>query len=579
MPDKPVLLPYPRSLVITEGSYTTTDDRTVNFVLNADIVPQGYRLQVTPRGIRIEYGDMTGAHYARLTLSQLSAFYGTTLPAMRIDDAPDFERRGVMLDCSRDRVPQMKTLYALIDLLASWKINELQLYIEHTFAYAGHESVWEHASPFTASDMRALVDYCKQRYIDLVPCQSSLGHMERWLKHPQYQHLAETPDGFVPHWETLGIVRPPATLDPNDEGSLDLVAGLFDQLVPLFHSHYVNICDDEPFELGMGKSKTAVAQRGGAVYLEYLLKLYHHVAAKGRRVQFWSDIITQHPDLVSELPDSIIPLVWGYEDWQPSEQDCEMVSQSALDFYICPGTSSWNSLVGRTDNAIGNLKNAAALGLKYNAMGYLNTDWGDNGHMQPLPVSYLGFVYGAGLGWCVESNREVDLPALLDRFAFGDRAGMMGQIAYDLGNVYQLIPLPQFNGSWLFRALEWSADEMRARYHELLEKHGAEALTPAVVRAAMTQITALIARIDGADMSADDTLIRAEFKQAAELLLHGAYRTLRMLGDSRDASSAAMRIDLERLIGTQRSLWLERSRPGGLDDSLARLRRHLAEYR
>ena len=54
---------------------------------------------------------------------------------MKITDWPDYPQRGVMLDISRDKVPSMETLYQLIDLLASWKINQLQLYTEHTFAY------------------------------------------------------------------------------------------------------------------------------------------------------------------------------------------------------------------------------------------------------------------------------------------------------------------------------------------------------------------------------------------------------------------------------------------------------------
>ena len=54
-----------------------------------------------------------------------------------------------MLDVARDRVPTIETLFALVDRLAGWKLNQLQLYMEHTFAYAGHEEVWRHADPYT----------------------------------------------------------------------------------------------------------------------------------------------------------------------------------------------------------------------------------------------------------------------------------------------------------------------------------------------------------------------------------------------------------------------------------------------
>lgn len=76
----------------------------------------------------------------------------------------------------------------------------------------------------------------------------------------------------------------------------------------------------------MGKNAARVAEIGGRVYLDYLLKLYRHVSAKGKRVNFWADIIAQHPDLVPELPKDIIPLVWGYEDTEPSETQCQMVT-------------------------------------------------------------------------------------------------------------------------------------------------------------------------------------------------------------------------------------------------------------
>ncbi|MBK8026735.1 MAG: family 20 glycosylhydrolase [Chloroflexi bacterium] len=578
MPEVPLLLPYPRKLTFTDGVFEgDTLDRTVAYRVDSEIVPQGYRLHIRPGGISIDHSDRIGADYARRTLTQLSMHYGKSIPAMDIEDAPDFARRGVMLDCSRDRVPQMKTLYTLVDKLASWKINELQLYMEHTFAYDGHRDVWEKASPFTPSDIQALDDYCRTRHIDLVPCQSTLGHMERWLKHARYHNLAETPEGFLPPWENLGRIRPPSTLAPLDPGSFQLVAGLFDQLIPAFSSQHVNICGDEPWELGMGKSRAAVEEQGGRVYFDYLMKVYQHLKAKGKRVQFWADIITKYADLVPELPLDIIPLVWGYEAWEPSEHQIQLVSESGLEFYVCPGTSSWNSLVGRTDNTLDNLRLAADLGQTYRAMGYLITDWGDNGHWQALPISYLGFAFGAGMGWYAAGNRDMNVPEVLNRFAFEDDAGVMGKIAYDLGNLYKLIPLPQHNSHWLFTALQYSDAELRKRYDLLIQENGAEPLPAGIVRAIMNEIRTLLDGIQDADLREEDALVKAEYRQACELLLHGAKRLLRLLGESNE-SDATLKEELKRLIARQKTLWLERSRPGGLDDSLERFTPALQSY-
>src|SRR5690606_11763612 len=114
--------------------------------------------------------------YGAVTLIQLLEQAGASLPCLRISDRPDFVDRGVMLDVSRDKVPTMETLYRLVDRLASWKINQLQLYTEHTFAYRHHPEVWAKASPLTGEEILRLDAYCRERFIELVPNQNSFGH-------------------------------------------------------------------------------------------------------------------------------------------------------------------------------------------------------------------------------------------------------------------------------------------------------------------------------------------------------------------------------------------------------------------
>ena len=94
---------------------------------------------------------------------------------LQIDDKPDFANRGVMLDISRDKVPTMETLYKQIDILAECKINQIQLYTEHTFAYDNHKVVWQNASPMTPEQILDLDQYCRDRHIELVPNQNSFG--------------------------------------------------------------------------------------------------------------------------------------------------------------------------------------------------------------------------------------------------------------------------------------------------------------------------------------------------------------------------------------------------------------------
>ncbi|MBW7939803.1 MAG: beta-N-acetylhexosaminidase, partial [Candidatus Omnitrophica bacterium] len=157
----------------------------------------GYRLLVDQNGVWVTARDNAGLYYGLMTLRQLQrqASPSPLIPNVHIEDWPDFPSRGVLLDISRDKVPEMETLYRLVDLLSEWKINQLQLYTEHTFAYRNHPVVWQDASPMTPHQIRALDAYCQEHFILLVPNQNSFGHMERWLKHERYLPLAEMPEG------------------------------------------------------------------------------------------------------------------------------------------------------------------------------------------------------------------------------------------------------------------------------------------------------------------------------------------------------------------------------------------------
>ena len=542
---------------------------TLRVVPEAVTHAEGYRLRITPEGITVQGHDPAGVFYGVNTLLQMTAQAGNTgLPCADIEDWPDFRARGVMLDISRDKVPTMETLFQLVDLLASWKINRLQLYIEHTFAYRNHPEVWAGYSPMTGEQIMALDAYCRERFVELVPNQNSFGHMRHWLRHPRYAPLAETHEEFDTPW---GIrLKGPYSLAPVHPGSIELVRSLFDELLPHFSSRQINVGCDETVDLGQGASKEVCEERGtGRVYLDFVLQIYREVAARGYTMQFWGDIIVHYPELVPELPRDVIALEWGYEADHPFDEHGKLFASAGVPFYVCPGTSSWNSIAGRTDNALGNLQNAAENGLKHGAGGYLNTDWGDRGHWQYLPVSYLGFAVGAAKSWCLAANRDLDVARIVSLFAFQDPSGTMGKIAYDLGNVYQVPGVPYLhNSSILFWLLQ--------NHATVMERIGES--TPEAFRETMARIDAILAPLQQVEMGRPDAeLIKREYANAGRLLRHACRRALQLMGEGED--SATLLVDLEEAIEEHKALWLARNRPGGLDDSLSYFAPLLEAYR
>ncbi|NBN94900.1 MAG: hypothetical protein EBV31_04610 [Verrucomicrobia bacterium] len=111
--------------------------------------PEGYHIEILASGIRLHAGDAHGVLYGAQTLRQIAEQYPAELPHLEITDSPDLPVRGFMLDVSRTRVPTQSELLALIRALGRLRVNQLQLYVEHTFAFRGHEDAWKDASPLT----------------------------------------------------------------------------------------------------------------------------------------------------------------------------------------------------------------------------------------------------------------------------------------------------------------------------------------------------------------------------------------------------------------------------------------------
>ncbi|MEJ2086806.1 MAG: family 20 glycosylhydrolase, partial [Acidobacteriota bacterium] len=461
---------------------------------------QAYNLAIDRTGVSIVASDLTGSVYGMLTLAQLLATsrdfdnqHPRTVECAVIDDWPDFEHRGVLLDISRDRVPTMEWLYSWIEMLAGWKINQIQLYMEHTFAYGGHEVVWRNADPLTADEIRSLDAYCLERCIELVPNQNSFGHLHRWLVHAPYRALAECPEG-VDH--PFNETPEPFSLCAVDPRSLELLEDLYDQLLPNFTSSQFNVGLDETFDLGLGRSAEACRQRGRErVYLDYLKAVHRLVEDRDHRMQFWADILLENPPVIDELPPSVIPLAWGYEANHPFEDNCEILAESGLDFYVCPGTSSWNSFAGRTTNAFGNLCGAALAGRDRGASGYLITDWGDFGHMQPPSVSLPGLLIGAGCAWNATVAADAGAlrkasPDLLDRWALAAPQSGLGEIALALGDTYRHTGAEIKNGSILFFLLLFAGESLQRPRYEALTQEGLESASRHV-DSVLTALTAI----------------------------------------------------------------------------------------
>ncbi|MGH9277938.1 MAG: glycoside hydrolase family 20 zincin-like fold domain-containing protein [Acidimicrobiales bacterium] len=583
----PELFPQPRHLVHIDRSARSS----VRLVYKHDrgLPQQGYELEVSPDRATLAAGDEAGRRYGEQAVAQLRDGDGS-LPSLHLRDWPDIAVRGYMLDVSRDRVPTQETLGRLVEVLALARFNHLQLYVEHTFAYPGHEAVWRDASGLSGGDLEWLDRRCAAVGIELAVNQNTFGHMERWLRHDAYRSRAECRDGID---VGAGKKRPPSVLAPTPENAAFAVELCRAQLGHV-RSGRINIGCDETFDLGRGVSAARAARVGTElVYVEHVARIMAPLVDEGYSILFWGDMLRSHPHLVDHLPNGDITAVaWTYES--PCESDISLPATvaatlaslgfdldahrgfainaapfAAVDFpfWVAPGTSSWNSLVGRLDNARENILDAAQNARTLGARGLLLTDWGDGGHHQPLSVSYPPIAYAGAVSWCADANERLDLAHVVSRFVTNDPTGTAGRALVELGSLCRQTGQYVMNGSPLHSALFPQQTNVAVG-----------ALDASRMGDVLDRLETVEIDLSGASpRSSDGSTMIEELRTAARLARHGALRLLVQVGAA-SVSAAELHADLAWLVERYRADWARRSRPGGLDDSVAHFAPALADY-
>jgi hypothetical protein len=417
------LLPPPKQIRLGKG--TTRTNRVSRQLTDTGLKgTDAYRLTIDKSGIHLEASSEAGLFYADQTLAQLRARFPKALQCLTIADWADYPVRGFYHDVARGKVPKLRTLLQLAETCARYKINHLELYVEHTFAFAKHPEVWQGADPLTREEILALDARCAELHIDLVPSFSTFGHFYTWIrnKFPELNELGAEASREPYCWRDR---MQHYTLDCQNPRSIELVREIIREVRPLFRSRYFNICADETFDLGNGRNKALADKIGkGRLYVDFLNQIMAIVRELDATPLFWGDVIAHHPELVGEIGEDAIALDWDY-DSRASGTRARMLEKAGRRFYECPGVSGWAGWLPDFTFGFKNIVLMAKHGLNHGASGLLNTDWGDFGHINTLGPTLPGVAMGAACAWNLHSP-ELGLKRFSEtasRTIFGDTTG------------------------------------------------------------------------------------------------------------------------------------------------------------
>lgn len=348
----------------------------------SSLKPSGYALSVAQAHVEIISPSAAGLHHGLAALKLLLASQKGRLRYGEAVVNPDFECRGVMLDVSRGKMASLEYLKQLASFLSDLGYNILQLYSEDKLALKKHPLVGSVTGAYTRQQILELDAWCRECFIELQPCIQTYSHLHGLLCLPGYCRLSENTELF-----SLAA------------GKNDVYAFLDDELgetLPWFSSTTLNINMDEAYDIGTGFSREESQRAGkGGVFLSHIKRVADIARSHGARtLVMWGDFAVKYKSLLPEIPHDVIVVDWNYNP-QETYPSINALQELGIPFWVAGGVSTWNSLFPRVRNAYINLIRLSVEAFQRGATGYLVTDWGDYGHMQPLGLSLYGYMIGA----------------------------------------------------------------------------------------------------------------------------------------------------------------------------------------
>ena len=286
---------------------------------------------------------------------------------------------GVMLDCSRNAVRNMKSLKHFIDCLAKMGYNTLELYTEDTYTVEGEPYFGYLRGRYTPDEIRELDAYATARGIELIPCIQTLAHFTA-LDRAVYKEIIDTDD--------ILLIDEPKTYE--------FIENIFHSTAETFTSRNINIGMDEAHMVGKGKY---FDRFGPADRSQLLVKHLHKVAKIAQKYGFqchmWSDMFFRlasgggyyAPDapiteeIKSLIPDNVDLCYWDYYHDDKNFYDAMFSAHKKFncETWFAGGAWTWHGFAPMAGFSLKTMKPAVESAREQGIENVLFTMWGDNG--------------------------------------------------------------------------------------------------------------------------------------------------------------------------------------------------------
>ncbi len=297
-----------------------------------------------------------------------------------------FDTFGVMIDCSRNAVPNLKALKRFLTILSKMGYNQAMLYTEDTYEIPEEPFFGYKRGRYSQEELRELDDFAADIGMEIVPCIQTLAHVNALMRWEKYRNMRDTDDILL----------------AGDERTYALIDRMFASLSVSLRSRKIHLGMDEAHMVGLGKYLDIHGyENRHEILLRHMARVCEIAKKYGYEPMMWEDMFfrlsfngsffvinkgkpnDRHiaKEVIEKIPEEMTMVYWDYysDDKEIYEGMIDLSKELSDKVIFAGGAWRWGNLAPH--NRLSMRRNALAIptciekGIR-NAFFCL---WGDDG--------------------------------------------------------------------------------------------------------------------------------------------------------------------------------------------------------
>ena len=365
-----------------------------------------------------------------------------------------FDRFGVMIDCSRNAVPNLTALKRFIGILAGMGYDCAMLYTEDTYEIPTQPFFGYKRGKYTQAELRELDDYAASVGVELIPCIQTLAHVNALFRWAPYRRIRDCNDILL----------------AGDERTYQLIDEMFASLSSSLRSRKIHIGMDEAHMVGLGKylDKNGYRNRH-EILLEHLNRVCEIARKYGYEPMMWEDMFFRlefgdyyvakkgetfdghfSKEVLDKIPQDLTQVYWDYytESADVYETMLDLSAELSDKVWFAGGAWCWGGFTPHNRLSIRRNQIAIPVCKQRGVKNVILTMWGDDGGETPIFAVLPALMHAAAMaegmderemkekfleitGVCYDDMLALDLP----NYIYGEER-MVGSANYSKNRLY-----------------------------------------------------------------------------------------------------------------------------------------------